>query len=149
MTEALQVLGSRGAHVFLLGSPIYDSAVLNDQASPLSSAQGSPFQADDPARVARDNALMQAAVADDPGASFVDLGAWLSPGGRYTSSVDGVVARCTDGVHLTPAAGGWVASQLFPMITTLGREHQQQSPLGTWPEPTLPGQPGWYSKLHC
>jgi hypothetical protein len=150
MSEALQVLGSRGAHVFMLGSPLYDSAVLlNDQASPLSSAQGSPFQEDDPARVAKDDALMQAAVAVDPGASFVDMGAWLSPGGRYASAVDGVSARCSDGVHLTPAAGGLVASQLFPIITTLARQHQQQSPLGTWPEATLPGQPGWYSKLRC
>jgi hypothetical protein len=150
MTEALQVLGSRGAHVFFLGSPLYDSAALqSDQASESQSSQASPFQEDDPTRVARDDALMQAAVAVDPGASFLDLGPWLSPGGRYTSTVAGVQARCPDGVHLTPAGGAFVASQLFPVITNLARQHQQQSPVGAWPDPTIPGQPSWYSNLHC
>jgi hypothetical protein len=152
LTEGLQVLGSGGAHVFFLGSPLYNSSVLlgdqGDQGSQLGS-QGSPFQEDDPGRVARDDALMQSAVAVDPAASFLDLGQWLTPGARYTSTVDGVTARCEDGVHLTPAGGALVAAQLFPVITTLAREHQQQSPNGAWPDPTLPGPPAWYSNLHC
>ncbi len=149
MTEALQVLGSRGAHVFFLGSPLYNSAqLLGDQESTLGS-QGSPFQEDDPGRVARDDALMQAAVAVEPTASYLDLAQWLTPGGQYTSTVDGATTRCVDGVHLTPAGGALVAAQLFPVVTTLAREHQQQSPDGVWPDPTLPGPPAWYSNLHC
>ncbi|HWC37010.1 MAG TPA: acyltransferase family protein [Acidimicrobiales bacterium] len=152
MTEGLQVLGSRGAHVFFLGPPLYDSSVLlsegGEQGSGLGS-QGSPFQEDDPGRVARDDALMQAAVAVDPAGSFLDLGQWLTPGARYTSTVNGVTARCADGVHLTPAGGALVAAQLFPIITTLAREHQQQAPDGAWPNPPLPGPPAWYSNLHC
>ena len=149
MTEGLQVLGSGGAHVFFLGSPLYDSSVLlGDQGSEPGS-QASPFQEDDPGRVARDDALMQAAVAVNPAASFVDLGQFLTPGTRYTSTIGGVTARCSDGVHLTPAGGALVAAQIFPTITTLAREHQQQYPAGAWPDPTLPGPPAWYSKLHC
>ena len=52
--EGLQVLGSRGAHVFFLGPPLYDSSVLlsekGDQGSGLGS-QGSPFQEDDPGKL--------------------------------------------------------------------------------------------------
>jgi hypothetical protein len=142
MSQALQVLESRGAHVFFLGSPLYDSTVLTE-------GQASPFPEDDPARVATDDALMQAAVAGDPGATFLDLATWLSPGGRYTSTVEGLDTRCGDGVHLTPAGGEWVANFLFPVITSVARDHQQQSPQGAWPDATLPSNPGWYAKLHC
>jgi hypothetical protein len=142
ISQALQVLESRGAHVFLLGSPLYDSSVLAE-------GQSSSFPEDNPARVATDDALMQAAVAGDPGASFLDLGAWLSPAGRYTATVDGLDARCSDGVHLTPAGGEWVANQLFPLITSVARNHHQQAPEGAWPDPTLPGNPTWYVKLAC
>ena len=99
--------------------------------------------------MANDDALLQAAVAADPGASFLDLGAWLSPGARYTAAVDGVQARCGDGVHVTPAGGELVADRLFPLITAAARDHQQHFPLGTWPDATLPGQPDWYGKLPC
>ena len=150
MTEALQVLGSRGAHVFFLGSPVYDSSVLmSDQASSIQSSRTSAIQEDDPARVTRDDALMESAVAGYPGATFLDLGAMLSPGGRYTSTVQGLQARCGDGVHISAAGGQLVASQLFPLMTPMAREHQQQSPDGVWPEGALPGSPDWYAKLPC
>src|SRR5207253_5638868 len=68
------------------------------------------------------------------------LRTWLSPGGRYTSTVDGVGARCGDGVHLTPAGGELVANQLFPLITSVARDQigrascRESGDVGGWGE---------------
>jgi hypothetical protein len=153
---AVKVLGSRGAHVVLLTSPLYDSGA---------QVSGAPWPEDDPQRVAVDNRIIESVASDDGGArtsspartaadrggnvSVVTLGRWLSPGDRFSTDVDGVAVRCQDGVHLTVAGGEWVAPRLFSLIVPWGRTHHTASPGGTWPARLPQPPPAWYASLPC
>jgi len=183
--QAIDVLGSRGAHVVLLTSPFYDTGV---------QPSGLPWPEDDPARVTLDNQIIES-MADPPvrssggarsssrsrtgsgsnsgsgpragsgsvrpqrgpsswitgrgNVTVIDSGAWLSPGGHYSVTVDGVQARCGDGVHLTVAGSEWLAKRILPVISLLGRAHQASSPTGSWSGETALTPPSWYSELPC
>ena len=76
--------------------------------------------------------------------TVIDAGAWLSPGGHYSVSVDGVTARCGDGVHFTVAGGEWLAKRILPVISLLGRAHQAASPSGSWSGDDAVTPPSWY-----
>ncbi|HUI04393.1 MAG TPA: acyltransferase family protein [Acidimicrobiales bacterium] len=170
--QAVDVLGSRGAHVVLLTSPYYDTGL---------QPSGAPWPEDDPARVTIDNQIIEAtagASAPSPSGSgarsavgqrgtaqgaspadrsslgngkvtVLDAGAWLSPGGRFSTTVDGVDARCSDGVHLTVAGGEWLARKILPVVSLLGRAHQAASPRGSWSGDLALTPPSWYSELPC
>jgi len=159
--DAVNVLGWRGAHVIMLTSPYYDTGV---------QPSGSVFPEDDPSRVVGDNRLIEqiatalkgtsrtAAGRTVPtassrggagGVTVIDLGAWVSPGGRYATTVDGTHMRCADGVHFTVPGGEWVARRLLPEIAALGRPHQAASPSGSWTGNVAQVAPSWYAKLSC
>jgi hypothetical protein len=197
--EAVNVLGSRGAHVIVLTSPYYSTG-----AQP----NGSAFPEDDPTRVVADNRIIgeigaggtrtghlttprvAASGSGAPGGSdgtasgvggvvervgglvgglagghggasgagptanpgdvtVIDLGGWVSPGGRYVTSVDGVTMRCADGVHFTVPGGEWVARRLLPEVAALGRAHQAASPSGSWSGNVAQVPPSWYAKTPC
>jgi peptidoglycan/LPS O-acetylase OafA/YrhL len=160
--QAVAVLGSRGARVVMLTSPYYDSGV---------QPGGAPWPEDDPARVEADNAVMKAVASSSRRRStklpaglsegdskvtnvqraltVIDVGSWLSPGRQYSPLVDGVTARCNDGVHFTVAGGELVAKRLLPEIVALGRSHQLASPAGSWSGDLAVAPPYWYSKLPC
>ncbi|HVA04371.1 MAG TPA: acyltransferase family protein [Acidimicrobiales bacterium] len=164
--QAVNVLGSRGAHVVLLTSPFYDTGM---------QPSGLPWPEDDPARVTTDNQIIQS-MADAEGPSsrsgystpsarpksglfsgisgtgnvtVIDAGAWLSPGGHYSVTVDGIQARCGDGVHFTVAGGEWLAKRILPVISLLGRPHQATAHSGSWSGPIAVTPPSWYSELPC
>ena len=73
-------------------------------------------------RVIRWNALLAAPVAASPGVQVLDLNHQLAPPGKFAWSVAGVGIR-SDGVHLTPTGGSWLAPWLLarlraePLIT--------------------------------
>jgi peptidoglycan/LPS O-acetylase OafA/YrhL len=140
--RAVAVLGSGGAHVVLMTSPLYDSG---------EQGNGQPWPENDPARVATVNRLLAgAARASTTPVTLVDLGSLLSPAGRFAATVNGVPVRCSDGVHVTVAGGEWVGSRLLPGLVALGRAHAA-SPVGTV-RPALgaePAAPWWYPKLSC
>ena len=50
------------------------------------------------------NQIVQSVAAQYPYVSIDDLFTVLDPGGAYSSVVDGIVARGSDGVHITQAA---------------------------------------------
>ncbi|HUC05162.1 MAG TPA: hypothetical protein VL961_07170, partial [Acidimicrobiales bacterium] len=79
----------------------------------------SPYYGDGtPASLVNDFNLLVQNVADDD-SSFVTIdpiGSLLSPGNAFSTVVDGVVARTTDGVHLTPAG---VQDVLDPTLNQL------------------------------
>ncbi len=166
--QAVDVLGSRGAHVVLLTSPFYDTGV---------QPSGLPWPEDDPGRVTIDNQIIES-MADAPvrraagsrsraprsvrpqrglfsgitgsgNVTVIDAGAWLSPGGHYSVTVGGVQARCGDGVHLTVAGSEWLAKRILPVISLLGRVHQASSPTGSWSGASALTPPSWYSELPC
>ena len=181
--QATSVLGSRGAHVVLLTSPLYDTGL---------QPSGAGWPEDDPGRVLVDNEIIESmaglpssgspgaassstasssssttsarragsphkarpratnqSLIGDNGVTVIDTGAWLSPGGKYTPTVDGVAARCLDGVHFTTAGGEWLAHRILPVVTLLGRSHQEKSPGGSWSGSTASTPPPWYSMLPC
>lgn len=160
--DAINVLGSRGAHVVLLTSPFYDTGV---------QPSGLPWPEDDPGRVTTDNEIIESMAGGDARRSsgsqsrsnqelfagmtgnskvtVIDTGAWLSPGGHFSATVDGVEARCGDGVHFTVAGGEWLAKRILPIISLLGRAHQEASPSGSWSGDLALTPPSWYSELPC
>jgi peptidoglycan/LPS O-acetylase OafA/YrhL len=163
--QAISVLGSRGAHVVLLTSPYYDTGL---------QPSGAPWPEDDPARVDIDNQIIESMASNavsrlaprrasashfrpdagqslfgQDGVTVIDTGAWLSPGGQFATTVDGVRARCGDGVHLTIAGGEWLAKRILPVVSLLGRAHQAASPGGSWSGDLALTPPSWYSELPC
>jgi hypothetical protein len=78
--------------------------------------QGGTFPENDSSRVDAWNQLVRAAVARHPGVVLFDLNGLVSPGGRFASTVDGVVVRSSDGVHFGPGAGAVVGPTLFAAI---------------------------------
>jgi peptidoglycan/LPS O-acetylase OafA/YrhL len=89
LRSVLERLGSQGAQVVALTSPCF---------APTDQVEGGD-QRGEPARVTRWNELLRRA-ADATGATVVDYGGFLCPGGAYQEVRDGVPLR-SDGVHLT------------------------------------------------
>jgi hypothetical protein len=112
LDQAINILSAGGAKVLVLTTPCF---------APQEQADGSIFPFDDPVRLARYNQLLREAVARNPSkASLGDLHGMLCPGNTYTSTVNGVVARTTDGIHITEAGGQYVATKLAQQLVTLG-----------------------------
>jgi hypothetical protein len=105
--NALALAASGGAKVVLFTTPYYRRGT---------TPTGGLFPEDDPARVDVMNALL-CTTAARRNVPVVDVGAWLSPDGKYTPDVGGVKVR-SDGVHLTPKTGELLAPWLFPQLQT-------------------------------
>ena len=124
---AVAVATAKGAHMVLLSAPCYSSGEQPD---------GAPWPEDAPARVERYNQLLRGVAAADPRqVSLVNLDGLVCPGGRFTSTIDGVVVRAPDGVHFpyysmgdvngpdpdtldqTRVFGQWIGPRLWPKIT--------------------------------
>jgi peptidoglycan/LPS O-acetylase OafA/YrhL len=85
------IASSTGSRVVLMTAPYYDSGEQPD---------GQPLPQDDPARVRDYNRLVRSVADSDPRTvSLVDLNALVSPGGRFASTIGGIVVRAPDGVH--------------------------------------------------
>jgi peptidoglycan/LPS O-acetylase OafA/YrhL len=144
--QAVSVLGSRGASVVLLTTPYYDSGT-----SPV----GTPWPEDAPARVTLDNATMREVAGTTSSGSdgsrvyVFDLNALVSPGNKFSPTVDQISVRCGDGVHFTRSGGIYVGQRLAPELATLGQSHATAAPGGTWPGALPPSTPSWMSSLPC
>ena len=144
--QAVAVLGSRGASVVLLTSPYYDSGT---------SPAGTPWPEDAPARVTLDNATMREVASNTPSGSdgsrvyVFDLNALVSPGNKFSPTVDQINVRCNDGVHFTRSGGIYVGQRLAPDLATLGQAHATASPGGAWAGPLPPSTPSWFTSLPC
>ena len=112
LEEGIAIAASHGAKVTLLTAPYYLRG---------HTPTGGLYPEDDPARVDHVNALFRQVAARYPGVvNTIELGAFLSPGGRFSMDVGGVQVR-SDGVHMTPQAGPVVAPWLMPRLVTIGR----------------------------
>ncbi|NPD06468.1 acyltransferase family protein [Nocardioides sp. zg-1308] len=104
---AIRTVGARGAHVLLATEPY------NRRGEQL---DGSLFPEDEPHRVTAWNDLLRSVASDHPHVRVVDLGARISPGGRFTWTAGGYQVR-SDGLHLTPSGvQGWIAPWLLPQL---------------------------------
>jgi peptidoglycan/LPS O-acetylase OafA/YrhL len=113
LEQASQLVTSTGARMVFLTAPCTDEGEQPD---------GAPWPEDNPARLAVYNRLVREVAAAHPSTdSVVDLFGAVCPGGKFTSTVHGVVIRETDGVHFTLAAGEQLAPTLMPPIVAAGR----------------------------
>ncbi len=116
MDLAIKVLSSGGAKVLLLTTPCF---------APQEQPDGSTWPFDDPARVTRYNQLLRQAAARHPGvASIGDLDAQFCPTGSYSASVNGLVIRTSDGIHISEAGGQYAAGKLASEVIALGSVHR-------------------------
>ncbi len=134
LTEAVEILDSKGAKVALLTAPYYDEPPAPD---------GSPYPENDPSRVDAWNRIVRSVAASvdarRPGTvSVIDLGAMLDPHGHYSTEVDGVAVRCPDGVHLSYQAGELLRPVLLPELASLGYAAWTKAPPGSSLSPVSP-----------
>jgi hypothetical protein len=113
LREAVELLAATGAKVVLFTAP-YDNP-------PVEGANGSTFPENLPSRVTAYNQLLRAVASAEKGlVTVIDLNALLDPHGMYSSIIDHVVIRSTDGIHITLAGGEWLQPKILPDIARLG-----------------------------
>jgi len=107
------LLSTDGAPVALLSAPC------NQRAE---SIMGMLPPENHPERIEHLNERYRAAVARHPGqAAYVDLNAFVCPGGLFVAERDGVQLRHEDGVHFAPDGADLVRGWLLPQLTALAR----------------------------
>jgi lysophospholipase L1-like esterase len=124
-----------GTWATLTDNPAYAAAVRSNLASvvALIKSEGagpvlltSPYYADGTSNVQVDawNSIVRS-VGTASGATVLDLNSVLDPNGSFGSSVDGIDARTSDGVHLTMAGVTKVVDpSLLPVVEKLGLSAQ-------------------------
>jgi peptidoglycan/LPS O-acetylase OafA/YrhL len=91
MVALVRTLGSQRVPVIFLTVPVVDPPPLPN---------GSPEPQASPARNREINAMFAALARQYPGEVHVyDISPWVTPGGRFSTYVDGSVCRDSDGVH--------------------------------------------------
>ena len=115
ITSALQILTSAGGYVVITTAPFVQSTTPQYCAPLPAKVKNCPTEAQRVA--AQDTAAKQAAAAFPGKVTIVPLGQHLAPGGKYISTVDGVVVRAADGVHLSEPGGEWLTPWLLPRLT--------------------------------
>ncbi len=75
----------------------------------------------EPWRVDRINALYRDFLVAHPGRyTLIDLNQYISPGGKYAESIDGIRVR-DDGVHFTLDGAIWVSKWLAPQLEAVAQ----------------------------
>jgi len=139
LEQAVQVASAQGADVVFLTAPCFNSGEQPD---------GQAWPEDSATRLAIYNAMVRKVAAEHPATVRVeDFGAMVCPGGAFTTTVDGVLLRDGDGVHIvpTPAAGQWLAAQLLPQVVQVGRLQQAGRSLTVPTTPTTGTPPATVS----
>src|SRR6266545_1497001 len=113
ITDAVDLLGSRGAHVVVLTTPYYSRPELT-VPDPIRWIEY------DPSRVDRINSLFRTWMSQNAGkATLFDLNRFVSPGGHFADTIGGVNIR-DDGVHFSPSGADYVADWLSPRLRDIG-----------------------------
>jgi peptidoglycan/LPS O-acetylase OafA/YrhL len=114
LEKAADVVNAAGLPMVFLTAPCTDEPEQPD---------GDAWPEDDPARRDAYNRMIREIAAEHPQTVSVDdLDKAACPGGRYASTVDGVVIRTVnDGVHFTPQGGAFVAPAIVPPMVAAGR----------------------------
>jgi peptidoglycan/LPS O-acetylase OafA/YrhL len=113
VSDAVNLLGSRGAHVVILTTPYFSRPDLT-VPDPVRWIEY------DPSRVDRLNLLFRTWMTQNSGkATLVDLNRFVSPGGHFADTVNGINIR-DDGVHFSPSGADYVADWLGPRLRDIG-----------------------------
>ena len=112
LDRAVGIFSSHGARTVLFTMPYLD---------PPEAPDGSTWPENDPRRVDAYNRVVRSVAARHPGeVTVLDLNRLLDPAGTYAPSIDGVVVRSSDGIHLTEAGGLWLRSRILPQVGRIG-----------------------------
>jgi hypothetical protein len=121
---AIAIFHSVGAKVVLFTMPYIDPSQRQ--------LDGVPFAENEPSRVRAYNAVVEQVArsqrADD--VSVIDLNKMLSPRGTFTSTIDGVRVRYTDGIHVSIAGGEFLQRQILPAVDKIGMENETAAKAG-------------------
>jgi hypothetical protein len=113
LQAAITMFHAYGAKVVLFTMPYVNP--------PNRQPDGQPWVENTPARARLFNQIVRQVARADPGVvTVVDLNKMLSPHGVYTTAIDGVTVRWSDGVHVTAAGGELLQRQILPVIDRLG-----------------------------
>jgi hypothetical protein len=113
LEKASTLVTTTGANLVFFTAPCTDEGEQPD---------GQPWPEDNPARLAEYNKLVRQVAARYPKTdSVVDLDAAACPGGKFTTSLDGVAVRGSDGIHFTVQGGEVLAQELMPAVVAAGR----------------------------
>ncbi len=113
LNEVVRIGSSKGAKVALFTMPYVDLS----QEAP----NGQPYPENQPSRVTAYNAIVERVAKEHPGlVTVIDLNKMLDPNGHYTSTIDGIVVRWTDGIHISSAGDQWLQPKILPQIASLG-----------------------------
>jgi SGNH domain (fused to AT3 domains) len=120
LQKAADVVNAAGLPMVFLTAPCTDEPEQPD---------GDAWPEDNPARREAYNRILREIAAEHPqSVSVANLDKAACPGGRYASTVGGVVIRTVnDGVHFTPQGGVFVAPTIMPPIVAAGRAQMARS----------------------
>jgi len=119
MAQAVGILSASGAKVVFFTMPYVDPAQ--------ESAAGVPFSENQPARVDAFNRDVRAVVARTaPVTTLIDLNRFLDPDGVFTPTIDGVVVRSTDGIHISIPGGQFLQPDIYPTVARLGLQVERR-----------------------
>ena len=102
-----------------VGSPLQPRHITRSRACDLcSTSDGSQELSErESTRISAIDTVAREYCRPNPGqVTLIDLGQRLSPGGRYTQSIDGVVIRAADRVHISEPGGEWLTPWLVPLL---------------------------------
>jgi hypothetical protein len=122
LRQAIAIFHLFGAKVVLLTMPYVDP--------PNRQPDGQPWPENTPAYAQRYNALTRQVAGqvdhtERDEVTVVDLNAMLSPNGRFETTVHGVAARWSDGVHVTVAGGEYLQQLILPELDRIGLPAEQ------------------------
>ena len=111
LQKAISILSAKGAKVALFTSPYFENGEQPD---------GQLWPEANPARINEYNLIVAQVAALHPGVvTVVPFGAYLDPQGQFTSTIDGITVRASDGVHTTLAGDQYLAPKLLPELVQL------------------------------
>jgi len=111
LQQAIDIFTGGGAKVILFTMPYVDPAEAPD---------GSTYPENQPSRADAYNALVRRVAAANPNTVTVyDLNKVLDPDGHFTSEVDGVNVRWSDGIHISLTGGLWLRPKILPLVDRL------------------------------
>jgi peptidoglycan/LPS O-acetylase OafA/YrhL len=112
LNQAVAIFSAHGAKVLLFTMPY---------VSPPEAPDGAIYPENQPSRVDAYNALIRSVAAAHSGVVEVnDLNKELDPQGHFTSTINGVPVRWSDGVHVALSGGELIRPQVLPQIVSLG-----------------------------
>jgi hypothetical protein len=120
LDAAIKIFTTFGAKVVLLNMPYLNSSQRNPDGTPF--LENTPTLTDDFNRVEA-----QVAVANPRQVTVIPLNAMLDPTGLYQDTVDGVVTRWPDGVHISTAGGHYLEPMILPIIDRVALSELHQS----------------------